>query len=56
MEVIRNVVQNTKHDVSFNVEGFIKVKKQSGYNYSSIVIFLIIFALLYVINSEEDEF
>ncbi len=56
MEVIRTVVENCKKDVSFNVDGFIKVKKQSGHNYSSILVFLILFAILYAINSGDGEF
>lgn len=56
MEVIRNVVQKCKSDVSYNVNGFIKVKKETGHNFSSIIVFVILFGILYAINSGEGEF
>jgi hypothetical protein len=56
MEVIRNVVEKWKSDVSYNGNGFIKVKKESGHNFSSIIVFVIVFVILYAINSGEREF
>jgi len=52
MDVIRNMVQNIRHDVSFNVTGFIKIKKESGFNYSTAAFFVLLFLLIYFVNRE----
>ena len=55
MEVIRSILNNTRHDVSYNVKGFIKIRKEKNANYSTIAFFVIIFFIIYLLNSDDGE-
>lgn len=55
--MIRGVVSRIeKRDVSEDVRGFVKVGKGKGFGVSGFFVFILVFLVLFLINSGEGEF